>query len=74
MNISDATNSISMQGKQKWNFLNTPTRLNSSGCLNTPASSTDAMPVDIAETRNRIGSSALFHSGNVLHTPSKQPV
>ena len=35
---------------------------------------TAAMPVDTADTRNRMGSSALFHSGNVLHTPSRQPV
>ena len=74
MNSSAATSSSSMHGKQKWNFLNTPTRLNSSGHLNTPASSTAAMPVDIADTRNRMGSSAVFHSGNVLHTPSRQPV
>ena len=33
-----------------------------------------AAPEDMAETRNRMGSSALFHSGKVLHTPSSAPV
>ena len=31
------------------------------------------MPVDTADTRNRIGRSALFHRGNPWHTPSRQP-
>ena len=74
MNMSAAISTSSMTGRQKWNFLSTPTRLNSSACLKMPMSSTDAAPVDMADTRNRMGSSALFHSGNVLHTPSRAPV
>ena len=38
------------------------------------ASSTAAMPVDTADTRNRMGSSAVFHRGKPWHTPSRQPV
>ena len=35
-----------------------------------------AVPITIiqADTRNRIGRSALFHRGNPWHTPSRQPV
>ena len=63
MNMSEATSTSSMIGRQKWNFLRTPTRMNSSAWRTTATISTDAAPEDSADTRNRIGSSALFHSG-----------
>ena len=74
MNSSDATSTISATGKKKWNFLNPPTASNSRRHPKVAASSIAAMPVDMADTRKRIGSSALFHKGNVFATPSRQPV
>ena len=74
MNMSAATSTSSMIGRQKWNFFSTPTRLNSSACRMTATKSTLAAPADTADTKNRMGRSALFHKGNVLHTPRSAPV
>ena len=51
MKHSEATSTSSMIGRQKWNFLSTPTRLNSSACAKIETNSTLAAPAS-AERRH----------------------
>ena len=65
---------ISMADRMTCDFLMSHMCSKRSRSVTRPTSDVAASPADSADTTNRMGKMALFHSGYAFTTPSKKPV
>ena len=73
-NSKATTSTVSTQGSHPWTRSRKASFSTSLGQTRRANKNTAQTPVDIADTRNKNGSTALFHRGNVFTTPKRTPV